>query len=483
MTEAKPKPAKRGAKKKPLTGHVKPRIHTPYLKGESKVAELADLAEKIGIPLMPWQHHVLEDMLRVDENGQWRRKMIGLLVARQNGKTHLARMMILGHLFLWGSKNILAMSSNRNMALDTFRQVVNVIEANEFLSCQVKKIRYANGQEVVELLNGARYEIVAATVDGSRGKTADLLFVDETREITEEAWTAARPTTRARPNAVTLTTSNAGDGVRSTVLNDLRERALSYPSPTFGWYEYSAPQYCKIDDRNGWAMANPALGFTITEEVLEESVATNSVDSTRTEMLCQWVDALSSPWPNGVIEATSNSDLVLPQGKPTVFAFDVSPSRRSGALVAGQLLDDGTIGVGLMQLWTSEVAIDEIKMAAEINDWAIKYRPTVILYDKYATASIVQRLEQSGRKCEDISGQRFYQACGELLDAFVNGRIVHSGQPELVQQFNNCAAKTNDSGWRIIRRKSAGDVTGAIGIAMLIHWLSKPQSTPKIFSV
>ena len=346
MTEAKPKPAKRGAKKKPLTGHVKPRIHTPYLKGESKVAELADLAEKIGIPLMPWQHHVLEDMLRVDENGQWRRKMIGLLVARQNGKTHLARMMILGHLFLWGSKNILAMSSNRNMALDTFRQVVNVIEANEFLSCQVKKIRYANGQEVVELLNGARYEIVAATVDGSRGKTADLLFVDETREITEEAWTAARPTTRARPNAVTLTTSNAGDGVRSTVLNDLRERALSYPSPTFGWYEYSAPQYCKIDDRNGWAMANPALGFTITEEVLEESVATNSVDSTRTEMLCQWVDALSSPWPNGVIEATSNSDLVLPQGKPTVFAFDVSPSRRSGALVAGQLLDDGTIGVG-----------------------------------------------------------------------------------------------------------------------------------------
>ena len=483
MTEAKPKPAKRGAKKKPLTGHTKPRIHTPYLKGDSKVDELADLAEKIGIPLMPWQRHVLEDMLRVDEQGNWRRKTIGLLVARQNGKTHLARMIILGHLFLWGSKNIIAMSSNRNMALDTFRQVAFTIETNEFLKCQLKKIRYANGQEVIELLNGARYEIVAATSDGSRGKTADLLYVDELREITEEAWTAARPTTRARPNAVTLTTSNAGDGVHSTVLNDLRERALSYPSPTFGWYEYSAPQYCKIDDRNGWAMANPALGFTITEEVLEESVATNSVDSTRTEMLCQWVDALSSPWPHGVIEETSNSDLVLPQGRPTVFAFDVSPSRRSGALVAGQVMEDGTIGVGLMQQWTSEVAIDETKMAAEINEWAKKYRPQMILYDKYATASIAQRLEQSAQKVEDISGQRFYQACGELLDHFVNNKLVHSGQPELIQQFNNCAAKTNDSGWRIIRRKSSGDVVGAIGIAMLVHWLSKPQSTPKIFAI
>ena len=175
--------------------------------------------------------------------------------------------------------------------------------------------------------------------------------------------------------------------------------------------------------------------------------------------------------------------MVLPQGIPTTFAFDVSPSRRSGALVAGQLMDDGTIGVGLMQLWTSDVAIDEVKMAVEIHEWAKKYRPQVILYDKYATASIAQRLEQSNQKVEDISGQRFYQACGELLDAFVNNRIVHSGQPELVQQFHNCSAKTNDSGWRIIRRKSAGDVTGAIGVAMLVNKLSQPVSTPKIFSV
>jgi hypothetical protein len=230
-------------------------------------------------------------------------------------------------------------------------------------------------------------------------------------------------------------------------------------------------------------MANPALGILCSEENLEEAVATNSIDATRTEMLCQWVDALSSPWPHGVIEDTSNSDLILPQGKPTVFAFDISPSRRSGALCAGQVLEDGTIGVGLMQMWTSDVAIDETKMAAEIQEWAKKYRPQMILYDKYATASISQKLEQSGQKIEDISGQRFYQACGELLDHFVNNKVIHSGQPELVQQFNNCAAKTNDSGWRIIRRKSAGDVTGAISVAMLIHWLSKPQSTPKIFAI
>ncbi len=59
----------------------------------------------------------------------------------------------------------------------------------------------------------------------------------------------------------------AGDAF-STVLNDLRERAISYPPKSFGFYEYSAPQYCKIDDRNAWAMANPSLGYTITEDQL-----------------------------------------------------------------------------------------------------------------------------------------------------------------------------------------------------------------------
>ena len=136
----------RGAKKKPFIGAVKPRIHTPLLKGASKIDEVADLAEKIGMPLLPWQRFVLEDMLKVDKDGLFVRKTSLLLVARQNGKTHLARMRILAGLFLFGEKNIVAMSSNRNMALDTFRQVANTIEDNPFLKAQVRQIRYANGQ-------------------------------------------------------------------------------------------------------------------------------------------------------------------------------------------------------------------------------------------------------------------------------------------------------------------------------------------------
>jgi phage terminase large subunit-like protein len=462
-----------------LIGSTEPRIHTPLLEGRTKSQEVADLAEKIGLPLIPWQRWLLDDLLSVDDADVWRKKTALVLVARQNGKTHLARMLILAHLFLWDSKNVLGMSSNRNMALDTFRQVAYTIEDNQFLKDQVRQIRLANGQESISLLNGARYEIAAATRDAPRGKTADFLYIDELREWTEEAFTAALPVTRARPNAMTLMTSNAGDGF-STVLNDLRERCLSYPPENLGFYEWSAPQHCKITDKKAWAMANPALGHLITEDTLQESVNTNSIEATRTEMLCQWIDSAVSPWVYGSIEACSDSSLEIPVGPQTIMAFDIAPTRRSGALVMGQM-KDGKIAVGLAQLWQSEVAIDEIKMSSDINEWARKYHPTTICYDKYATQSIATRLEQSGWRMVDVSGQAFYQACSDLSDALANIRLVHSGQPELVQHLNNCAAKTNDAGWRIIRRKSAGDVTAAISLAMVVSQLTKPQQTAQIF--
>jgi phage terminase large subunit-like protein len=451
------------------------------LKGESKIQDVKDLCEIIQMPLLPWQEYVLKDMLTIGKDGLFIRKTNLLLCARQVGKTHLARMLILAHLIKWET-NVLIMSSNRSMALDTFRQITQVLETNDHLKGFVKQIRHANGTESIEMLSGARLDVVAATRDGSRGRTVNgLLFIDELREITEEGYRAAIPTTRAHAGSHTLLASNAGDAF-STVLNGMRERALENPPKTFGFYEYSAPQYCKITDRAGWAQANPALGYTITEEALEEAVATSPIENTRTELLCQWIDSLSSPWPHGVLEDTSDASLTIPVGGYTVFAFDVSPSRRNASLVAGQILPDGRIGVGILQTWESQISVDDLRIAADIKGWADQYRPRQICYDKYTAQSIADRLTNAGQMTLDISGAAFYQACGDLLDALVNHRLVHSGQENWVQQMNNCAAKTNDSSWRIVKRKSAGDVSGAISTAMVVHQLTKPQQVAAIYS-
>lgn len=462
-------------------GAVEPRLHCQLWTGATRGGEVADLAEKIGIPLLEWQRLVMDDLCAVDENGKFVRKTGLLIIARQNGKTHLARMRILAGLFLFGEKNIVSMSSNRGMAIDTFLKVVDVIETNDFLKSQVKQIRFANGQESVTLLNGAKFEIVAATRDGSRGKTADLLYIDELREISEEAYTAAKPVTRARPNSQVLMTSNAGDAY-STVLNELRDRANSYPPVSLGYWEYSAEPYCKLNDRAQWAKANPSLGHLINETDIEEAIATSSVEATRTETLCQWIDSLTSPFPFRAFEDLGDPTLELkPNSGMTCFAVDISPSRRQASLVIGMLMPDGKIGVGIAEQWTSEVSVDDLTIANGIVKWAKEFKPTKVLYDKYSTANIAKRLQQGGYKCEDLSGQVFYQACSELYDSIVVGRLVHNGQAQLVAAINNCAAKTNDAGWRLIRRKSSGDISAAIGLAMVVHELVIPTPKPQIF--
>ncbi len=461
-------------------GATEPRLHSPYLKGPNRGDEIAELAESIGLPLLPWQDFVIRDMTTVDENNMFRRRSNLCLTSRQQGKTHLARMMMLGHMFLFDSPNVLIMSSNRSMALDTFRQVAYAIEGSSELSKQVRQIRYANGTESIELKNGNRLDVVAATRDGSRGRSASFLYIDEIREISEEAFKAATPTTRSKINSQSLYTSNAGDAF-STVLNDLRERAMSFPPETFGFYEYSAPQFCSITDRAGWAFSNPALGYLFDESVLAEAVSTQTVETTKTEMLCQWISSTQSPWPHMAVEDAADSDLKLSVGPVTIFAFDVSPSRRDGSLCMGQVLEDGRIGVAVLEIFHSDVSIDELFVANAIAKWAKVYYPRMVCYDKYTTASIAKRLEVNGIQITDISGQKGYQASGDLYEALANKRLVHSGQDELVAHMANCAAKESDSSWRIIRRKSAGPVDIAINLSFIVHILTQPMGEAKVY--
>ena len=474
-------------KKRKRLGQTKPRLSNAPIKGKSRIDEVAKLAEQIGMPLLPWQYHVLEDMLKIDSKGNFVRRSNLALASRQCGKTHLARMRVLAGLFIFREKNILMMSSNRGMALTSFREIASIIENHEFLMCQVKAIRYANGTESIELLSefgSSRLDVVAATRDGARGRTADFLWIDELREIDEQAFIAATPVTRARPNSQSLFTSNAGDAF-SKVLNDMRNRAMEYPPKQLGYWEYSAPQYIKIDPNSEdfWdavAMANPALNYTITEDAIRETLAMSSIESIRTETLCSWIDALSSPWPMGILAETSDSDLEMSAGAYTVFGFDVSPSKRNASLCAGQILPDGRIGIGILETYYSDTAVDELKIAASIKAWCDIYRPKAVCHDKYTTATIAERLSNAGVQIQDVSGQRFYQACSDYLDSLVNHRVVHSGQDIFIEQMNNCAAKESDHGWRIIRRKSAGDVSAPISLAMIVSTLMKPQSKPEI---
>ena len=92
-------------------GSTKPRLSNAPIKGKSRIDEVKKWMQDLKIndepmTLLPWQEHVLTDMLKVDKGGKWVRKTNLLLIARQSGKTHLARIRILAGLFVFGERSI-----------------------------------------------------------------------------------------------------------------------------------------------------------------------------------------------------------------------------------------------------------------------------------------------------------------------------------------------------------------------------------------
>ena len=470
-----------------LMGAIRPRLHTPWVGGNSRVNEIVELAEKIGQPLLDWQKLILTDMCAVDENNMFVKKSSLFICARQSGKSHMLRMRALAGLFCFDEQNILIMSSQRQMASKSLEILAGIIERNDFLVSRVKggniekAYRRTNGNERIILETGAEIKVVAATIDSSRGLTADMVWIDELRDVGVEALDASKSTTLTRPNSQRFYTSNAGHK-DSIVLNEMRERSLAKPPKSVGYYEYSAPDNCDIWDRSAWAAANPSLGTLISETAIEEIISTSTYAAAMTETLCKWIGTDTSPWTPGSWEECADPELILSPGMYSMFAFDIEPhARRHAALVAGAILPDGRIGLSLVKTWESDRAIDELKIAVDIKNYCMEWMPKLVLYDKYTGQAIAERLHNSGVMVGDCSGSLFYTACSTFKDAIDNKRIVHGDQEALNEAMDNVAAKSNDSAWRIVRKKSSGSVAAPIGMAMLALHLTKPVSDAKVY--
>jgi phage terminase large subunit-like protein len=470
-----------------LVGSPTPRVQTPRPSGPSRGADLIDLAEALGQPLLPWQQYVADAAHVVDDRGRWKHSTAGVLISRQNGKTHLLRLRIIAGLLLWDERLVLATAQSREVALEMFRGVVEMFEDTPWLARQVKRVSRTNGKEELELLGGARFKIVAPSEGGARGYSADLVIIDEARQHrTTDAYAALVYTTQARPNPQVWAVSNAGDA-GSTVLNSLRDQALQSiangePGP-LGWWEWSAEPGAKLDDTDAWVAANPALGHLVQPESLLARIKSDPPEIVRTEMLCQWVETLDSPFPAGTWAECYHENLELDPDLPTFLAIDVTPDRRDAALVAVQQLDEDAenLAAFVLDSWHADDTIDDRKVAGQVATRAREYHARVVAFDRWTAAGIASRVAQVGIPVGDVSGSAFTQACDELLGAIVSKRLRHAGQPLLTEQVAASARKqTGDGGWRIVRRQSAGPVCASVALAMATHHAVRPVSQAAI---
>jgi hypothetical protein len=460
----------------PLFGHPTPRIHTPLNDLPSKGFELIDLAKEVGVDLMPWQKFVLEHTHKVKPDGRWASPINTVVVARQSGKSFLMQVRILGGLFLWDEPLQIGSAHRLATSLEQFRQLVSLIETSDYLAKQVKRIRWSHGSEEIETLKGTRF-IVKAGGSAARGVSRpETIHLDELREMHDmESFASLRYTLLAAKNPMVMAYTNAGDS-HSIVLNMLRERGLAAASGAeddIGYFEWSAPTD-EVSLENA-AFANPALGHTIHPDNIK-AVFNDPPDVVMTEVLCRWVQTISSVIGAAEWQNCQDEEVELDPEKLTWMAIDCSPDRRFAALVAAQKLGEEKFIVKLLHTWENAIQLDDRAIANEAAPYLRKYPLEWLLYSRRTSGAVAARLQPAGIPIFDMDSA-YPQACDELLGAINSGRLRHKGQTDLTTQILSAVQlRRGDGGWVIGRRASQAAVCAAVAAALVTHFATRPET-------
>jgi hypothetical protein len=460
----------------PVLGVQTPRIHTPLNDLPSRGGELIDLASSLGIELMEWQKFALIHTHKVKPDGRWATPVNTIVVARQNGKSFLQLIRILGGLFLWDENLQIGSAHRLSTSLEQFRAMVQIIEKNDLLAKQVKKIRWQHGGEEIETLTGNRF-IVRAGGSAARGVSRpSTIHLDELREMTDiESFASLRYTLMAATNPMVMAYTNAGDS-SSVVLNQFRDRALASiagVADDIGYFEWSAPTD-EISVENA-RHSNPSMGTLIHADNIK-SVLNDPPDVVMTEVLCRWVVAINSAvdaasWGN-CLDKSADLDI----DKLTWLAIDLSPDRRHASLVGAQKIGGEQFVVKLLHTWQNDLQLDDKAIANDLADYARKYPTEYVLYSRKTSAAVAARLAPAGIPIFDMDGV-YPQACDEMLSAINSGRLKHRGQAQLSEEVLAAVQlRRGDGGWVIGRRASQSVVCGAVAVALATHFATRPEN-------
>ncbi len=495
-------------------GQTEPRIWTRSLRELTEetshgFAVIRFAEEVLEYVLLPWQKWLLIHALELLPNGRFRFRTLVILVARQNGKTELLKILTLWFMFILGVALVIGTAQNLDVAEEAWSATVDLAESVPDLAEEIARVDRTNGKKALKLRTSERYKVAAASRRGGRGLSGDLILLDELREHQSwDSWSAVTKTTLARALALIVCLSNAGDA-RSIVLRHLRRLAIEalveegradleaelkafsdqgigldqalgvdlddedddggtpgdIEPDSLGLFEWSAPPELSPRNRDGWAQANPSLGYTdeygsgIEESAIAAAFRTDPEWVFRTEVLCQWnAGAAEGPWPAGawekcLDETSSIADVAV---EDRAVGIDVS-ANHSYAFIAVSAYNQ-----------REEIHV-ELSATRAGTDWVIPWLQErgierVTLQTKGAPVSPLKAdLEDADIEVVDWEGSDLSAGTGKFYAYVRDGKVRHLVQPIVDVAAATAATKPlGDGAWAWNRSKSPTDIAGLV---------------------
>lgn len=460
-----------------VRGRQLPRIsHVPAHDSTAAGDDAIECAGIAGLQLDEWQQHAVRFGL-AERDSQWAAREVGVCAPRQNGKGGIIETLELYWLFVLDEPLIVHSAHLFDTSIEAMRRLTDLIDGVDEFRRRVKTIRTANGQEVIELLSGARIRFKTRTRGGGRGLSAPKFIADEAMYLPEEVMGAVMPIMSAQKEAQAWFLGSAVDQVvhdHGVTFSRIRERGLSEDGD-LAYFEWSVdaenPDQLSDYDANNrelWASANPALGVRISERAIESEMATLARRTFAVERLGvgDWprTDGLADT----AIDPRAWDDLTDRNSEfvgDVVFAIDVAPDRAHACISAAGKRADGLFHVervshGRGTGWVAQRA----------GELQANHKPKAFVCDQVGPAmSLLPDLERAGVTMETLTSQDHAQACAFLYDAVEQKTLRHLGTDELRSAVRGAAKRPLGDAWAWSRKNSSVDITPLVS-ATLALW-------------
>ena len=453
-----------------LTGVQEPTLlHLPRdvhsLAAADEALELLDQVRTS--PLDDAQRIALRTALGERDDGTWAAFEVGIVEPRQNGKGDILEGREVAGLFLFGEQLLIHTAHEFPTANEAFLRMVALVESHRELESKVMRIRFANGEQGIELKSGARLKYRARTGGAGRGFAgADLVVYDEAYALKAEHIAASLPTLSTGVNPQVWYASSAGLA-DSSALWALRKRALAGAGGRLAYVEHTAEDVSldesgrvvsvpiDVSDRRLVAKANPAYGTRISVDYIEAEHAAMGDAKFARERLGVW-DPLAADVEAAPVKIPADAWLatVVPERAPAAGRMAIGWAVSRDGEWSSIALGDGTIadpyvvvvehrrGVG----WLPQRLVELVE----------RWDPIVVGWNNAGAAAA-----QSGAVLEafrvagvdtgllsPVNTQDYKAACGGFFTDVVEGRLSRpDGQGPLDVAVGEASERVLGDAW------------------------------------